>query len=254
MSDFQGKFVWYELMTTDLAAAGSFYAQAVGWTVEPSPHATFEYYVARAGEHGVAGLMGLPEGVTAPHWAGYVAVRDIVSSAAQLESLGGQIRKPISEIPDVGQFAVVADPQGSAFLLFQPGGTEGDVSPPPGTVGHCGWHELIATNIEQVIPFYNALFGWQLKGGVDMGPLGTYHFLAQSDGTVIGGAMNRSEHMPYSVWKYYFNVDSATRVEAFTKEQNGVILQGPVEVPGGSWIVNARDPQGAVFCVVSAGK
>lgn len=254
MTDFQGQFVWYELMTSDVAAAASFYAQAIGWTVAREPHAPIEYFLFKADGRGVAGLMGLPERVSAPHWAGYVGVENISLVADRVQSLGGTICKPVTEIFGVGWFAVVADPQGAVFMLFQPA-PQGGPEPPvaAGTLGHGGWHELYGDDIEAVFPFYAALFGWQLKGGMDMGAMGTYHFFAVGDGPVIGGMMKRPPQCDYAVWKFYFNVDSAARVAEFTQAQGGTLLQGPMQVPGGSWIVNARDPQGAVFCVVSAG-
>ena len=96
--------------------------------------------------------------------------------------------------------------------------------------------------------FYTDVFGWMPGETMDMGPIGKYHTFNRPHG-MIGGMMNKPPEMaqvpPH--WMIYFRVSdidsAAKRVEA----NGGVILNGPTEVPGGSWILNAKDPQGAAF-------
>jgi predicted enzyme related to lactoylglutathione lyase len=150
----------------------------------------------------------------------------------------------------VGRLAVVSDPQGAMFSLLQPeAGMQGPAAAAPGTPGHIGWHELLADDWESVFGFYAAVFGWTRGQAVDMGPMGTYQTFHIGD-QWAGGMMTRSQHTERPVWLYYFNVDSAGAAAARVKAAGGIVVNGPHQVPGGSWIVQGVDPQGALFAVV----
>jgi predicted enzyme related to lactoylglutathione lyase len=253
MSDFQGKFVWYELMTTDVAAAEGFYGQVLGWSAEKFDGAEIDYTRFSAGEALVAGLMTIPEDAckagAKPGWMGYVAVDDVDARAAQVVREGGAIHRPAADIPTVGRFAIAADPQGAMFALFKPQGHEEMQPPAPGTAGHGGWHELYAADWQSAFAFYEKLFGWSKADAVDMGPMGTYQLFA-AGGQPIGGMMNKPEGFPRPAWLYYFNVDDIDTAAGRVTEEGGQIVHGPMEVPGGSWIVQCLDPQGAMFALV----
>lgn len=126
---FRGKFVWYELMTSDVPAAQAFYGSVLGWTAKDSGMPGMTYILFHAGENGVGGLMSVPEDATKmgmkPCWMGYVAVDDVDASAAEVKTMGGVVHREPAEIPGVGRFAVVGDPQGAGIMLFK--GT----TPPP---------------------------------------------------------------------------------------------------------------------------
>jgi predicted enzyme related to lactoylglutathione lyase len=132
--------------------------------------------------------------------------------------------------------------------LFQPGGAGGSADQM--APGHTGWHELYAIDIEAVFPFYQGLFGWTEADVVDMGPMGKYQLFA-TGGHPVGGMMNKPAVVPAPVWQFYFNVPSADQAVAKIEAGGGKVLHGPQEVPGGSWIVQGLDPQGAVFAVVA---
>src|SRR5690606_29828871 len=138
-------FFWYELMTTDVPAAENFYRKVVGWTAEPFGDAGTGYTVFSAGEQAVAGLMLLPEEAqamgTPPCWMGYIHAGDTDAATASLQKAGGTVHREPSDIPEVGRFSVVADPQGAAFMLMTPNGPDQPPAP-PATPGHVGWHEL----------------------------------------------------------------------------------------------------------------
>jgi len=256
MGDINGKFVWYELMTTDQEAAEAFYRAVVGWKTADAGQPDMRYTILSAGERGVAGLMALPAEACAagarPGWIGYVGVADVDAAAARLTGAGGLIHRPPADIPNVGRFAVVADPGGAVFALFTPRASEQEPAPvAPNTPGHVGWHELYAADGEEkAFAFYAGQFGWTTADKLDMGPTGTYRIFA-TGGAPLGGMMNKPAEMPGSAWQYYFNVAGIDAAIERITANDGQVLMGPHEVPGGSWIVQGTDPQGAMFALVA---
>jgi predicted enzyme related to lactoylglutathione lyase len=258
MSNDVGRFVWYELMTTDPKAAERFYGAVVGWTAKDfeMPATTgATYTIFSAGEATVAGLMMMPDNVkqmgAPPNWSGYIAVDDVDATVEKVKRLGGAIHMPPTDIPEVGRFAVAADPQGAVFLPFKPlPPPTPPVIPAPGSPGTIGWHELYATDWEKAFVFYSDMFGWKKDQAVDIGPMGTYQlFTLASGGPAIGGMWNKPAEIPATFWLYYFNVEAIDAGAERVKANGGKIVNGPMEVPGGSWIVQCMDPQGAMFAL-----
>ncbi len=258
MSEFHGKFCWYELLTTDTAAAQTFYCDVIGWSARDSGIPGEAYTILCAGATGVGGLMALPDSAAAmgarPGWIGYVAVEDTDAMAARLTGAGGIVHRAPADIPGVGRFAVVADPHGAVFTLFTP---LPDHPPPPptpvGTPGHATWHELRAGDLEADFAFYAGLFGWSKGEALDMGPMGTYQIMLR-DGEMFGGAMTKPEAMPVPFWLYYFHTDAIDAAVTRVIAGGGTVVHGPAEVPGGSWMVQRLDPQGAMFALTAAGR
>lgn len=246
-----GQFCWYELITPDPAAALKFYGEVVGWTPKP---AMPDYTLLEAQGSGVAGVMALTDEMRAegvpPCWTGYIFVEDLDASLKKLEQLGGGVRRGATDIPNMGRFAVVTDPQGAVFCLFQ---DTQDANPPPfdpDAPGRCGWRELMTTDWEMAFDFYSEMFGWTKDQAVDMGEMGTYQLFA-IHGRQAGGMMNKPPQCPSPFWGYYFNVDSAEAAATRIKDAGGTMRMGPMEVPGGQWIVQAADPQDAGFALVA---
>ena len=239
-------FVWYELVTRDLAAAETFYKNVVGWAVADSGMSGMRYTILSAGERQVGGMTAMAEGPS-PVWLGYVGVDDVDAYAVRVRDAGGTVHKGPDDIPGVGRFAVVADPQGGAFILFA---GSGEPPPPlaPMTPGTTGWHELHTSDWEASFAFYAGLFGWTKADAMDMGPMGTYQLIA-AGGDPIGAMMN-SPNFPRPMWLYYFAVDDIDAARDRVETAGGAILFGPHEVPGGAWVVQASDPQGAMFALV----
>lgn len=115
-----GFFNWNELMTTDVEAAKKFYGALAGWTFEKMDNPEMDYYCAKSGETMTAGIMGQPKEAQAmpPMWGGYITVDNVDESAAQAEALGGKVIIPLTDIPTVGRFCVILDPQGAAVSLI----------------------------------------------------------------------------------------------------------------------------------------
>jgi len=249
----KGKFSWYELMTSDTKAAGKFYSDVVGWTTRemPSPGGS-TYTTFNLGDVGMAGMLNIP-GHTA--WVGYISVDDVDAHIEKIVEAGGKLWKPATDVPGMLRFAVMSDPQGAAIVVFTPNpampSPRRPEAPTPGTIG---WHELYTTDVEAGFSFYNKLFGWTKLRDMEMGPAGVYRIFDEGGNQQMGdgGMMTRPPEMPVSAWTFYFNVDSIKAAIERIKSGGGAILNGPMQVPGGSWIVQARDPQGAMFALVSS--
>jgi predicted enzyme related to lactoylglutathione lyase len=121
------------------------------------------------------------------------------------------------------------------------------------TPGHIGWHELIAADPDREFAFYSRLFGWTKDRAHDMGPMGIYQTFA-TGGAPCGGIMKAGAQAPHPSWNYYIAVDRVAAAADHAVTRGAKVLNGPAEVPGGAWIVQVSDPQGARFSMVSAEK
>jgi len=251
-----GRFVWYDLMTTDLEAGLAFYGDVVGWSSASAGLPGPDYRMINAGPMPIGGAMQLTaemgEQGARPGWVGYVAVDDVDASAQQAVTLGGVVHVAPQDIPGAGRFAMIADPQGAVINLFtRHPAVPKRPDPPLGARGHIGWRELLASDWTAAFDFYSAMFGWTKGEPFDMGEMGTYQlFRAPGDGDT-GGMFNRPPEVPVSFWLYYFNVESVVAAIERVKAGGGTVLMGPMQVPGGSWIVQCLDPQGAMFALTS---
>jgi predicted enzyme related to lactoylglutathione lyase len=243
-------FFWYDLVTTDTKAAARFYGDVVGWTYEDMSQPGNQYGIFKVGVGGVAGLMPFPEGMKGhPGWNGYIEVDDVDAAARKIKEQGGAVHRGPIEVPGVINFAVVADPQGAVFIIAKPlGAPMGEL--PNNTPGTVGWRELFATDWQTDFEFYEKMFGWTKAESHDMGEGGIYQLFA-AGGHPIGGMMNRPAVMPMSWWNYYINVEAIDAAKARVEKAGGTIKMGPMEVPGGQWVLQAQDPQGAFFALVA---
>lgn len=249
----RGKFVWYELLTTDPDAAEKFYTDVVGWNAAPFDDAPMPYTMWLKGETtdtAVGGVMELPEqarerGVP-PHWMGYVAVPDVDAASVQAKKLGGRVIMEPDDIPNVGRFAILADPQGAAITAFKGSQEMSPEHKEPGP-GDFSWHELATTDHEAAFDFYTDLFGWEKQEAMDMGEAGVYQMYGLG-GNMMGGMYNKTADQPFpSAWLYYITIGDLDAAVGRVKKNGGKIIVEPMEVPGGSRIAVGTDPQGAAF-------
>jgi predicted enzyme related to lactoylglutathione lyase len=246
-----GRPLWYELMTTDMKAAEAFYSAVIGWASapfkgSPEPYTMFN----RRGQIPVAGVMTKPKDMNAPpFWAMYVGVPKLEEAAAQITRRGGSECSPVIEVPTVGRMQMMKDPQGAAFYIYEPASAEHQPEA-AAEIGDASWHELMTTDAPAAMKFYNEVFGWEPSEALDMGPLGTYQMFNRPHG-MIGGMMNKPPEMAHVPpnWQIYFRVPDINAATERIKANGGKILNGPMEVPGGDWVVNAMDPQGAAFAL-----
>ncbi|MGH7563035.1 MAG: VOC family protein [Gemmatimonadota bacterium] len=246
-----GRFVWYELMTTDLQAAQSFYTDVIGWSTAPFEQSEVPYTLWMNGEAPVGGVMALPQEAcdqgAPPHWMAYFAVDDVDGTAKKAAKLGGKVVVEPRDIPDVGRFAILHDPQGASIAIYRSEQENPAIGEPQ--VGLFSWLEIATSDHEAALKFYSELFGWKKTDAVDMGEMGTYQMYNKGD-RMLGGMFNKSGDMPGPpAWLYYTRVEDIDETVEKVRAKGGQVMNGPMEVPGGDRIAQCMDPQGAVFAV-----
>jgi predicted enzyme related to lactoylglutathione lyase len=263
MTTIASNFIWYELFTTDTAAAQKFYGQVVGWTTVDSGQTDKDYRVWMAKDQGVGGLLAIPKEApnadAKPRWLGYIHVADVDRAVSQLTGVGGHVHWPATDIPGVGRIARVSDPQGAEFYVMDPKPMDARADAKStafaeGVPGHCSWNELQTTNAADALKFYKEHFGWTSPRSMDMGPMGSYHVISADGKSDMGGMMNMAPECQSPAWKFYFCVDDIDAAQARATAAGGVVLNGPHQVPGGNWIVQAKDPQDCTFALVGPRK
>ena len=251
MANPDGSPIWYELMTTDPDAAQAFYADVFGWSIAASTMpGTGDYrFVMAPDGGGVAGIATLSDSASmTPGWLGYIGVGDVDATAEKVKQLGGGVLMEPQDIPGVGRFALLADPQGLPFYVMRGDSPEASKAFDFTALGHCSWHELATTDADAAVAFYGALFGWTNPESMSMGEMGDYRFVDHA-GTRIGGMMTVGGGMP-ARWSYYFRVPSVGAAKERAIAAGGMVVMGPHEVPGGDHVILGVDPQGAGFALV----
>jgi predicted enzyme related to lactoylglutathione lyase len=246
-----GRFVGYELTTTDAAAARTFYGKVMEWGTRDVSMPGMPYALFTSGEAVVGGLLALTEesrkiGAT-PRWLGYVGVTDVDAAAEQVRRLGGAVHIPPTEVPGISRLSVVSDPQMATFVLSKRLDRPQELLGYVGSPGSVGWHELISSDPDKAFAFYRDLFGWE-KGEAAVDPMNTYQWFSLG-GQTIGGMFTKSPTVPVAFWLYYFNVGDVDATARRVKTAGGRILEGPIELPGGIRIAQCTDPQGAMFAL-----
>ena len=244
-ASFHGSPCWYELVTSDIAAAQTFYSTILGWTISDSGTPGMDYRLAKAGGSMVAGLMQAEPGMPVA-WTLYFAVTNCDETFAQATGLGAKPIVPPADIPNTGRFALLTDPQGAAFGILQPlpmtDGSGGEAFNQK-KMGHGNWNELITADPKRALEFYDTLFGWTTLRSVQMGPEMIYHIIGWN-GLEIGGCFAPTWETPTPYWKPYFGTESTTVSAAIVPTAGGTVVSGPDEVPGGAFTLQITDPQG----------
>jgi predicted enzyme related to lactoylglutathione lyase len=237
-----GTFVWHENVSTDPAKAQAFYTQLFGWGIEVYKAGEFEYPMIAVDGQMHGGFPPVQDG-TPSHWVGNVAVENVDDTVAKAESAGGRLLHGPADIPDVGRFAVLADPQGAVFVAFQAGGE------PPQSAGVFVWDELGTQDVEAAESFYNAVFGWTTN---DMGEeYGGYKIFAIGE-TSVGGLMKMPDPSIPSMWQPYVAVEDTDATAAKAGELGGSTLLEPMDVPNVGRLAVLKDPVGAVFGIITS--
>jgi predicted enzyme related to lactoylglutathione lyase len=251
--DYRGRFVWYELMAKDPKAAQAFYTKVIGWDTQPFEGGGMPYTMWTRNGQPLGGLMELPEDArksgAPPSWLAYIGTPNVDETVAQARKLGAVVHVPPQDIPTVGRFSVLADPQGAAFAAFTPLPSSTSRPEGPPQVGDISWHELATTDHAAAFRFYSTLFGWEKDEAMDMGPMGIYQLYKRGT-QQLGGIYNKPAEMPFPPnWLLYARVPDVHKGAETVKSLGGKVLNGPMEVPGGGWIVQIMDPQGAMFAL-----
>jgi predicted enzyme related to lactoylglutathione lyase len=234
----RGRFVWHELMTPDTAAAHAFYGKTLGWKSQPwEQDPSYSMFAASSGPLG--GAVSSTQGPS--HWMPYLGTTDIEATVRDVTRLGGSVKKEITDMPNGSKYAVLADPQGAVFGVYWSAQPAGKETPPKR--GEYSWHELTTTDPKAAFSFYSTVFGWENAGEHQMGPDAVYYMFGRN-GAPLGGLW-KSEN-PAS-WLGYVRVKDVHQTAKKVTSSGGRVINGPMEVPGGDWIVQCTDPSGAMF-------
>jgi uncharacterized protein len=253
MSHAPGTFSWPELATTDQKGAVSFYRALFGWEVDESPIGPTETYsIFKIGGKDTAAACTMQEdekkmGVP-PHWNAYVTVTNTDESVKKAQELGGKVLVPPFDVMDHGRMAVLQDPTGAVFQVWQPKDHIGaKILEEPGAL--C-WTELNTRDTKAAEAFYTRLFGWTAKHSAPSAGMEYTEFSVQGKPSI--GMMPINEHMPAHVpsyWMPYFQVaDADASVEKAT-QLGGKVMVPPTDIPNTGRFAIVNDPQGAMFAV-----
>ncbi len=178
-----------------------------------------------------------------PHWMGHIQVADLKATLERLRQLGGSVCHDAAPIPDVGSFAIVTDPQGAVFSLFQP--QSGMDAHDACKSGEICWRELLTPDSESALAFYSQLLGWKSLRNLEMGPGATYRVFGFDEH--IGGMMTVPNRP--AQWLFYVQTDDLDAGLQRATKRGATVLNGPMDIPGGARIVQLKDPQGATFAL-----
>jgi predicted enzyme related to lactoylglutathione lyase len=242
----RGRFVWFDLMTTDPNATAAFYPSVTGWGTEAwNLDGDYTMWIANGAPLG--GVTKIAAPARMPHWLAYIATPDVDSTVMQAEDLGARIVAHATSVPGVGRYAVLRDPQGALFAAFTPEaaapGHEGEAM-----LGEFSWHELATHDYPAALRFYERLFGWEKADAIDRGG-GDLYQMFRRNGVLLGGMFKRTAEDGPPAWLHYVLVEDVDRASAVVSDKGGTVLAPPTEVPGGDRIVQCLDPQGARFAL-----
>ena len=262
----RGAFIWYELMTPDVAGAREFYRAVVGWEIGdhamPSGGGGAYHMIGRSDGGFAGGVLVMGDEMIGdgwkPGWFGYVHTPDVDATAAEFVAAGGSIVMGPMDMPGVGRITLLTDPQGAHIYLMKP-------TPPPGNpdaksdvfdyekAQHMRWNELQTSNPSEAVALYTGQFGWEQKDSMPMGPLGDYLFINRGDG-MIGAIMPEMPGGGGTSWSYYIGVDDIDRAASAVTSGGGSLNGEIMQIPGGEYSVHCSDPQGAPFGLVGPRK
>jgi predicted enzyme related to lactoylglutathione lyase len=252
-------FIWCELVTNDMDKAVDFYKKVVGWDVRDAGMPGFTYMLFGKNGKDVGGMMtwaGAPE--RTPEWLGHIHTAKLNEELKAVTADGGTIVKPAQDIPGVGRFAVVLDPQKVKYLLFEPGIQDASPRLDQVAVGNVGWHELLTDDPAKAFDYYSRHYGWEKDYAHDMGAMGTHQTFRTDKPLYTGGMMIRKgPNIPEDIpphWKFYFTVEDIEAAQKRVLDAGGNVLLPPVDVPGGSRILQATDDQNGHFALMQGPK
>jgi uncharacterized protein len=243
-----GTFSWVDLTTTDQEAAKSFYAGLFGWEADDRPAGNgVVYSMQQIGGKSVAAIspqpqqqreMGLP-----PLWNSYITVDSADDAAGKAGELGATVHAPPFDVMDVGRMAVIADPQGAFFMVWEPRATIGaELVNVPGAL--C-WNELYTSDLDAAKDFYGGAFGWEWNQ-FEQSP--DPYFVIMNQGRGNGGVRGLAEPDMPPNWLVYFAVEDIDAGTSKIKELGGEVMMGPMDI-GIAKIAVVRDPQGGYFAL-----
>lgn len=247
-----GTFCWVELTTTNGQAAKKFYTELFGWTFTDNPIGPdMVYTMLKLNGKDVGALYQMSGDMTAqgipPNWLSYASVTSADESAAKAKSLGANSLKEPFDVGDVGRMAVIQDPTGAVFALWQAKKHKGaGIVNVPGALV---WNELTTSDTARAGEFYSGLFGW----GIDAKTFGpTEYTIFQNGDRGAGGMFKLTSDMagvpPF--WLVYFAVDDCDAKVKKATELGATTIKPADDIPGVGRFAILQDPQGAAFAII----
>ncbi len=247
-----GTFCWVELGTTSGEAAKKFYTELFGWDFTDHPMGPSGVYtMLQLNGKDVGALYQMPPEMTShgipPHWMSYASVTSADESAEKAKSFGGTLMKDPFDVFDAGRMAVIQDPTGAVFSIWQAIKHKG-----AGVVNQPGsfcWNELATTDSQKAGDFYSSLFGWD-RDVQNFGPM--EYTMFTNGGRPAAGMFVITPEMgnvpPH--WLVYFAVDDCDARTQKANDLGAKTLKPPDDIPGIGRFSILHDPQGAVFAII----
>lgn len=248
-----GSFCWIELATSDQKAAKKFYSELFGWAIHDMPMGPGAAYTLfqLQGKDAAAGYTLRPEqkaeGVP-PHWMIYVTVDSADSSAKRAADLGGKVVAPAFDVGTLGRMAVIQDPTGAVFSVWEP--KEGNGIGIKGVDGTLCWADLGTRDRERAVKFYSELFGWEIVIDAKDDPMYGYAHIKNGE-EFIGGMLPPAHHSLNAPpnWLPYFQVSDCEASAAKAAELGAAIYLEPTIMENVGTMSVVADPQRAVFAI-----
>ncbi|MER5866299.1 VOC family protein [Kitasatospora sp. NPDC002040] len=237
-----GRPCWVEQGSADPQAAQAFYGELFGWRAAPDPRPEAGgYTVMLLGDDPVAGITPLVAPGQPTVWTVSIASADADATAATATAAGARVLMAPAEVLELGRFAVLADPAGAVFSVWQARAFQGAaVYDQPGAAG---WIELATRDVAGALAFYPELFGWSVSPGESYTQWGL-------DGTDFGGVLDMGEQFPADLPPYWMPYFAAADVDLAAERAVGLGAEAvlpPTDVPDGPRLAVLKDPLGAVF-------
>ena len=240
------KFVWFEYVSKDIAKAQGFFGELFNWGVKRVPRPGGEYAMISVGERTIGGYQVTPDGAPPEaHWLTHLEVADARATSKQIETLGGKTLKPAFAVGDFGTMAIVADPHGGYFALWQPAKAEPQAAPVDGTF--C-WNELASKDPAKSVEFYSKIGGFT-SNGMEMGEMGTYHVL-EAGGQPRAGVMKQMMPQQPHAWLPYVQVANTDATADKATRLGATIVVPPTDIKNVGRFSVLVDPQGSALGIL----
>jgi len=244
-----GRFVWFEYVSSDARKAQGFFGELFGWSTKPVPMPDGEYAMIAAPDGTtIGGYSAVPEGAPPKaSWLPYLLVPSAGDIAKKVKSAGGTVMKDPFKVGDFATMAVVLDPAGAAFALWQP--TKVEDAPKPAD-GHFVWNELASKDPGKSVKFYTEIGGFTTSS-MDMGPAGTYHLLESGGQSRAGIMAPQMPEQPHA-WLPYVAVASADQTADKAKRLGATVVVPPTDIPNVGRFAIFVDAQGVATGILQA--
>jgi predicted enzyme related to lactoylglutathione lyase len=246
-----GRFVWNDCITTDVKRATAFYAELLNWKVEPSTVSAGTYSIIKLGVEGIGGIEAVKAPGAPSTWLPYLGVENVDAWVKEVTAAKGTVIVPPTAIsPEVGRFAIVADPQGAAIGAYEAANGL-DTPEPTGLKPPAGafcWYELMTTDLDGATAFYKGITGWGSKD-MDMGPMGTYRIVSRGDLDTAGLCKLQPNWGNRAYWLTYVKVDSVDESNTRATRLGATTLVPPTDIPNVGRFAIIADPTGAAIAL-----